>query len=406
MNVLNNTQQVSEDTLSESNQEVVETQEETQEETTSSKATSTTEEIISPSEARNAFFNQTDEEDIDKVISQMKNEAYQPQTNLGKEDSKDGLRQEEMQERRKGQISKNSEEAEDKQEDEPKQDVEAKSSEDEAKEDAPKRRHKIKAQGKEYDFSLDDLKQLASKGIDYTNKMKRISPYRKMISAIEEEGITEAEINQFIEMRKGNKDAIGAFTKKHNIALSDIEEGESNADSYRPNNYGREQTALNDVDADLRASMQTQHYDKMVNWVNKQLDADSQQFFIENPEALRLLARDIESGGFDQVLYEIERADLLDYYKPTVSTMQKYIDISQKMVQKQNSNNQNNATIGRNVQNQPVSSPKVDKTKLGVTGTQSSQAPKKKPVTSMFDKDFDESYEQFYKKAMGYTPSY
>lgn len=359
---------------------------------------------LDESEARNAFFNQTSEEDIDKVISQMRSGTYKDNKDKNqsnrKEVSEHGLRQEEMQRRNEGQVS------EDDSEEQGGSDEQG-GSQEQGGSEQPKRKHKIKAQGKEYDFTLDDLKQLASKGIDYTNKMKRISPYRRMISAIEDEGITEDEINQFIEMRKGNKQAIGAFTKKHKISTIDIEEGERDSDRYQPNRYGRQPTPLNEVDNDLATSMQQKHYDKMVDFVNRGLEPESQQFFIDNPEALRLLAKDIESGTFDTVMDEIEKADYLDYYKPGVTTMQKYIDISQRKLReqaqyKQNGNNINNKT--ETTQNS--SNKNVDKTKLGVTGAQNTSKPKQQKVVSMIEDIDDEAFNAFYKKATGFEPNY
>ena len=62
--------------------------------------------------------------------------------------------------------------------------------------------YKIKANGLEYDFTIDEMQMLASKGMDYTKKMQVIAPYRKTIDAIQENGITQDDINLFIVIKK------------------------------------------------------------------------------------------------------------------------------------------------------------------------------------------------------------
>lgn len=263
--------------------------------------------------------------------------------------------------------------------------------------------YKIKVSNKEFDFTLDELKQMASKGMDYTNKMQRIAPFRKMINAIETNNISEEDINQLIEMKKGNKDAVGAFTKKYNIALSDIEAGEANAANYKPQSYGREPTPLDDIDMELRASMVPTQYDRMVDFINTKLDQPSQQFFIDNPEALRLIANDIESGMFDKVMLQVEKGEYLGTWNRSVPKIERYRETYLKMNNNTNDNiptNINNSTT--NAGNNLVTPQEtMDKSKLGLTGTNGVAAKQDSSIIQDLNDLTDEEFEKFWKQKTG-----
>lgn len=267
----------------------------------------------------------------------------------------------------------------------------------EPKQEEPNYKIKIRAVGKDFDFTIDELKTLASKGIDYTTKLQKISPYRKAISAMEENGITQEDIFQLIEMKKGNKDAIGAFTKKHNIALSDIEQGEQNASQYQPNSYGNEYSELNEIDRELSQSMEQPYYNKMVDFVNK-LDKTSQDFFINNPEALRILADDVNTGMFDKIKTEMDKDYYLGNYDKSLPILQRYINTNNKL----KATMQNNKASVDKVNNQNTNPQQVDKSKLGLTGTSntSSNGNNNKVIDlideNMSDEDFNRLYEEIF----------
>lgn len=257
---------------------------------------------------------------------------------------------------------------------------------------------KIRAVGRDFDFTIDELKTLASKGIDYTTKLQKISPYRKAISAMEENGITQEDIFQLIEMKKGNRDAIGAFTKKHNIALSDIEQGEQNALQYQPNSYGNEYSDLQEIDRELSTSMDRVNYDKMCNFVNK-LDKVSQDFFVNQPDALRILADDINSGMFDKIKNEMDKDFYLGNYDKSLPILQTYINTNNKL----KAIMQPNKESVKQVNNQNANPQQVDKSKLGLTGTSNASTNvNKNNVIDLIDENMsDEEFSRLYKEVLG-----
>ena len=66
---------------------------------------------------------------------------------------------------------------------------------------------KFKADGKEFEFTekemLDQFEGVFAKAINFTQKTQKIAPYRKMISALEEEGINADQLNMAIDALKG-----------------------------------------------------------------------------------------------------------------------------------------------------------------------------------------------------------
>ena len=171
--------------------------------------------------------------------------------------------------------------------------------------------YRIRANGVDFELSLDDLINLAPKALDYTKKLQKIAPYRRAISALEEEGITEEELNQLIEIRKGNSVAIKNLLDKHNISTSSVTGVDENTSKeYKPQNYGKseEELAFNET---IQGLMQNPHYEKMRTYVNS-LDDTSRQMLMQNPQAYENLIRDIESNVFDESIKLAKKRKLME----------------------------------------------------------------------------------------------
>ena len=93
--------------------------------------------------------------------------------------------------------------------------------------------YKIKADGQELELSIEELKQLASKGINYTRNTQQLSKHKSNIKAIEDNNISLEDLYQLSDMLKGDKNAIKNFLEKVNFNQEDMYSDESN--SYKPN---------------------------------------------------------------------------------------------------------------------------------------------------------------------------
>lgn len=167
----------------------------------------------------------------------------------------------------------------------------------------------IKADGKEYTFTVDELVKLAPKAMNYTRKMQDIAPYRKMITAISENEITQDDLNLLIDIKKGNKEALGALVQQSGVDPLDIEANES----YRPTSYGIDENTykLNQIVSRIENEpefVQTQQ-------VIQNLDDSSKTILRENPENIEGLHIDIKSGVFSKIYPKAEKLMVLDDYK-------------------------------------------------------------------------------------------
>lgn len=184
----------------------------------------------------------------------------------------------------------------------------------------------IKADGKEYNFTLDELKIAASKGINYTQKTTALKPYRNMIKAMQDNGVNENDINMLIDIKKGNKEALSKLVKDTNVDPYDLPEDVSN---YQPNEYRQSEQSLEiaeTIDA-LRAEPEFSRTSQVI----ANLDNQSKEFLSSRPNMIAELHTSIKNGEFDLVAPEAEKLSLLDgHSKPF---LQYYFEAGQKLIQ-------------------------------------------------------------------------
>jgi len=175
------------------------------------------------------------------------------------------------------------------------------------------KKYKYKANGQEFEFTEDEVLNQFGKvfgqSMNYTKKMQAIAPYRKMISALEEEKLTEDDMNLMIDALKGNKEAITSLVKRADVDVLDLDlEKESD---YVPTSYGREESELkvqeviDEIAADKEFPI-TQHV------VADQWDDASRDVFAQNPELIKELHVDVVNGTFDKVSPMAMKMKVLD----------------------------------------------------------------------------------------------
>lgn len=102
----------------------------------------------------------------------------------------------------------------------------------------------IRANKQDYTLTLDEIKNLASKGIDYTKKTQQFKEYLPVLDALKQQGIKPESINVLIDVAKGNKEAIKSIIKANNIDPMDLDDSMSVTDDdgkeskpYAPQEY-------------------------------------------------------------------------------------------------------------------------------------------------------------------------
>lgn len=168
--------------------------------------------------------------------------------------------------------------------------------------------YKIKANGQEFDFTLDELKMLAPKAMDYTKKTQALAPYRRTIQAMEENGISPKDINLLIDMKKGNKEAFASFMKEQNIDAFDLPDESHN---YVPNEYGKD-PSIEQRDMVLKEIAEDRENLDRVKDALDNLDPESKSFLFENPNLLKGLHIDVKNGMYDKLMPQAIKYSALD----------------------------------------------------------------------------------------------
>ena len=270
---------------------------------------------------------------------------------------------------------------------------EADESEDVGSKTEPKNeKFKIKANGVEIELSQDDLVKLAPKAIDYTRKMQQIAPFRKSISAMEENGITEQDINMLIEMKKGNKDAIAAMVKEAKVDPLDIDI--EDAKPYTPPQYGMNETQIRIRDVVSRIQGDAE-YKMTEDVVDRQWDSQSRKTLAENPDMIEGLHIDIKSGIFAKVAPEMMRLKILDGSRK--SDLDYYLQAGQMMSEQFKKEQETIAKEANRKSQQKEIEDAANKRKSASLPRSTSG---KKKVIDYLDEEDDESYKKWYKKTM------
>lgn len=196
--------------------------------------------------------------------------------------------------------------------------------EDDDDEPQPVQTYKFKANGKDYEFSSDEIvdqfPRIFGQAMDYTKKMQTIKPWRKTIDAIEGAELTHDDVSLMIDVLKGDKGAITEVLKRTGVDTLELDADEVNP--YVAKDYGRDDSALaiKDIVDDISRD---QEYATTHNILSKEWDEKSWQAMTENPEMIRLLHTDVKSGMFQTLqpvaeklkVYDGGKKSDLDYYK-------------------------------------------------------------------------------------------
>ena len=187
----------------------------------------------------------------------------------------------------------------------------------------PTPKHKFKANGKEYEFTEDEVREqfpkIFGQAMDYTKKMQAIKPWRKTIDAIEGAQLSHDDVSLMIDVLKGDKDAVAAVLKRTGIDALELDTEQSR---YVPKDYGRDDKALavKDVIEEISGDAE---YSTTYKILSKEWDDGSFREMTSDPELIKLLHIDVKSGMYDRVqpiaeklkVYDRGKRSDLDYYK-------------------------------------------------------------------------------------------
>ena len=157
--------------------------------------------------------------------------------------------------------------------------------------------------------SVDDARRLMQMGADYNFKMQALKPQLRIMRALEKNGLLDQnKINFLIDLDKKNPEAIKKFLKDKEIDPIDLDLSEEV--DYKPKSYAPsdQEAALDDVLEEIR---ETPHFQRTIDVLGNQWDAESKQKLMELPQLIRVINDQIGNGIYDQVMAVVENERLM-----------------------------------------------------------------------------------------------
>lgn len=231
--------------------------------------------------------------------------------------------------------------------------------------------------------SLDDLYQMASMGYNYRKKIADFAPYRRAISAMKENNITDADISLIIDLKKGDKGAIAKILKDNNIDPLDFD---INEHKYEAKIYGDDENIASIKEIENEISNDPE-YRITANVINKLWDAQSQTILAQNPQLIKALHLDIKNGIYEKIAPEAARLEFLD--GGNKSKLEYYIQAAKELADQENKNS------GKQLKNDGI----INQKRRAAASTKSR-------ATKVFNEEpdwinmSDEEYDKYYRKTL------
>ena len=191
----------------------------------------------------------------------------------------------------------------------------------------------FKADGKEYSFTeqemMEQFPKIFGQAMNYTKKMQAIKPHRKMIDAIEQAGLKQADLNLMIDVLKGDKNAISEIFNRTGVDALDLDIENSR---YVANDYGRDDVTLsiNEIVDELRQDSEFETTQKVLG---SEWDDASWKAIEKNPNTIRLVHQDIKSGAYNEIQPLAEKLKIYD--GATKSDLDYYIEAAHRHASEQ-----------------------------------------------------------------------
>lgn len=181
----------------------------------------------------------------------------------------------------------------------------------------------FKASGKTIQLKdPEEALELIKKGVDYTRKTMEIAADKKFLVMLEKNQLKdEAKLSFLIDIANKNPDAIRKLITDSGVDPLDI-------DTSAPNNYSPGNHSVSDNEIRFTETLtevnSTPEGQQVVQKIFNGWDQTSQGHMWKEPEAMRVLLAQKQSGVFDIVEGEVERRRLLGQIPATIPYLDAY----------------------------------------------------------------------------------
>ena len=181
----------------------------------------------------------------------------------------------------------------------------------------------FKANGKMIELqSPEEAVALMQMGANYTRKMQSITPHRKVLMMLENNGLLdEGKLSYLIDIDKKNPEAIKKLIK--DAGLDPFEIDLSSEPQYTQGNH-----AVTDSEANFRTVLDelgsTPEGVATLQVINGSWDQASKETLWQQPDLMNLMHQQRENGIYDRITSEVERQRTLGKIPPNATFLQAY----------------------------------------------------------------------------------
>lgn len=195
----------------------------------------------------------------------------------------------------------------------------------------------LKANGRLYNLSsIDELRQLAQKGIGFTQKAQKLAQYNKYIKLLEENNLLDTNKLSFaVDLFKKDPKAISKLLR--DTGIDPLEINPEDADNYKPIDYAgsEEKQALDNAIAQIQEFPDGQEF--ISDFARRILnDKNAQEEVLKAPHIISQLYETKRIGLYDQVIAELDKQIALNPYYVNIPFLQAFSDIAGRIIQNQN----------------------------------------------------------------------
>jgi len=172
---------------------------------------------------------------------------------------------------------------------------------------------------------------LMQQGVNYTQKMQQIGPYRKALMMLEKNGLLdENQLSFLIDVKNKNPEAIKKFLKDNNIDPLEI-------DTTQEPNYKAGTNIISDKEANFRSAMNdlTSSGPEGVHTLQVLTDTwdnQSKAYLFDHPEAFADLNIQMQNGTYKLITDEVDRLRTLGQIPSNVSFIDAYMAVGNQML--------------------------------------------------------------------------
>lgn len=156
--------------------------------------------------------------------------------------------------------------------------------------------------------NANDMVALMQQGANYSKKMAGLKPSMGILKTLEEHGLNDpTKLAYLVDLYNKKPEAIAKLVKDSQIDLYDFDTDQ--ADNYTPQATVEESSEVGDM-----ISQMSETYPKfrdVLSDVTQYWDDKSKQYVVDNPEILRAMAQQADSGLYYQIMEKLDYERML-----------------------------------------------------------------------------------------------